>query len=113
MSGSRSWYLGLTAFFLLCAWSCLSCTSSRSAVLSDDRTAVQNRVKELEAQLASCSGQVSNVQTENDLLRQALAQISVRQPLKPPKGSVPFDFNGMRFYVMPAVSDQHPVPSKP
>src|SRR5262245_8730896 len=62
---------------------------------TDDVAALRARVKELEAQ-------VSTLQTENLSLRALIGKIAASQPRNGPKDAVPFEYNGMRFYVIPA-----------
>ena len=85
---------------------------------SDPVAALQAQVKGLQAQLDTSNRQISELKAENDALRGILAaKIAAQpkfQPQVQPKGSVPFDYNGMRFYLMPAMPDPNTAePRKP
>ena len=110
-TGVRRLMLGM--LLLGAAWPSLSRSADPNATQPPDELAkLQDRVKELEAQVASYEQQLSNLREENQTLRLALTKVAVGQPSTQPKGSVPFDFNGLRFYSMPAASAQQAAPPK-
>ena len=93
-------------FAYFCA--CLLMIATTAGVALSDTTptnevaALQARVKELEAQ-------VSTLQTENATLRGIIEKIAAAT--RGPKDATPFEYNGMRFYVIPAAPGSHS-PSK-
>jgi len=69
---------------------------------SDETAALQKRIADLEAQLKETSERAASLQAENDVLRSAIATIRKGRQESLPEGATPFEYNGMRFYVIPA-----------
>ncbi len=107
MKHLRSVGLALIIWLLLPAVIPNSGATDNPPAAPDELTALKIRVQELEAQLAASDQKTAKLQAENDVLREVLSKISIDKPAARPKGSKPFDFNGMRSWIMPAAPDGH------
>ena len=109
MKRFRATFLFGGLFLLMIATTVGISYSGDSSGCVDATAALQAQVKVLEAQLDSSNREISELKAQNDALRGILAaKISAQpnfQPQVQPKGSVPYDYNGMRFYLMPAMPD--------
>ncbi|HEX4823116.1 MAG TPA: hypothetical protein VFV19_02270 [Candidatus Polarisedimenticolaceae bacterium] len=97
--------------FLLLVATTVGISRSVSPDTTDDKAALLAQVKDLESQLETCNQQITRLRAENDSLRGVLSEVVAKQARETPKNFVPYDYNGMRFYVGPAMPG-HEVPSK-